>query len=331
MMLKELSLWSQKLNDGQALAQEFLKKYADRVPSQVKKLVFVGMGGSGIAGRIMKTLLDKKTGIETIAISSSVLPLYIDTQSLAIVVSYSGNTWETVSVLEHLVERGIPTIVLAHGGKALEIAQAKELPFAVLPESLTPRSALGNFLGFLPPLFEYFGILDGSSLVEGWKAAADKYIPLFIESSYFKDFLERENVYEFFHVWGVTGDSDGVAYRANTQFNENSKIDSVYSDYPELAHNLLVGVTGTSSNPFVVLFHTDYLSPSLESGIAGMCEILKENGVILYKPPILGDTFESQLFTMVLWADFASYYLGKERGVDIERVKVIEELKKRQK
>lgn len=330
-MLNELTLWPQKLTDGQTLAQDFFEQYAGMLPKSVKKIVFVGMGGSGIAGRIMKTFLDKQPDLETLTVSSPSLPAHVTSDCLAIVISYSGNTWETVSVLEQLVEKNIPTMVLAHGGKAIEIAESKNVPFAMLPSSLTPRSALGNFLGFLCKFFELKGVCDGAKLLAEWTSAAEKYIPLFTEAGYFKDFLQRENLAEYFHVWGVTEDTAGVAYRANTQFNENSKVDSVYSEYPELAHNLLVGVTGTSGNPFVVLFHTDFLSASLERGIAGMCDILKENGVILYKPPILGDTFSCQLFSMILWSDFASYYLGKARGIDIERVKVIEELKKRQK
>ncbi len=63
------------------------------------------MGGSGIAGRIIKTFLDKKSGIPSFVIESTSLPEFVDTDTLAIVVSYSGNTWETVDVLEELVQK----------------------------------------------------------------------------------------------------------------------------------------------------------------------------------------------------------------------------------
>jgi len=55
-----------------------------------------------------------------------------------------------------------------------------------------------------------------------------------------------------FHVWGVAGDSDSVAFRVQTQFNENSKVQAVTSQLPELCHNLLVGFTEEKQNVFVL-------------------------------------------------------------------------------
>ena len=58
-----------------------------------------------------------------------------------------------------------------------------------------------------------------------------------------------------------------------------------------------------------------------------ICEILSQRGVRLYKIPVLGDTFEHQLFDIIFWADFASYFLGLAKGVDVVSVEIIEQLK----
>jgi len=332
MMLQELNLWGEKVRDGVALAQDFYQDFGSRLAKHPKKILFVGMGGSGIAGRIMKVFFDNKTDMRTEVITTPVLPAYVSTDSLAFVISYSGNTWETISVLESLTQKHVPTVVLAHGGKAISIAQNNNMPYVILPESLTPRSSLGTFLGFLAQLSSQMGFIDGEKMVAELLKTIDIYVPLFTETGYFAQFIDMVNDYDLVHVWGISGDSSAVAYRAATQFNENAKLSAVYSEYPELAHNLLVGITGkTQQKPIVILFQTDFLPGNTLSALNGMCDILKKNKVILYKPPVLGDTFYSQLFSMILWGDFASYYLGKERGVDIEAVAVIEELKKKQK
>jgi glucose/mannose-6-phosphate isomerase len=331
-MLKELNLWSVKVRDGVSLAKDFYTDFGSRLPKHPKKVLFVGMGGSGIAGRIMKGFFDKKTDMRTEVITSSTLPAYVSTDSLAFVVSYSGNTWETVNVLESLIKKHIPTVVLAHGGKAIALAQSHNIPYVIFPESLTPRSALGTFLGFLAQIFNHMGFIDGDKMITELLKAIDTYVPLFSERGYFDQFLTMVKDYDTIHVWGVSDDTAAVAYRVATQCNENAKMQAVYSEYPELAHNLLAGITGKcAKNPMVMLFNSEFLPENVNTALDAICEILRKNKVILYKPPVLGDTFHSQLFSMILWGDFASYFLGKERGVTIEAVAVIEELKKLQK
>ncbi len=330
MMLKEFSLWGQKLKDGFSLAEDFFKNYGNLILKNPQKIAFVGMGGSGIAGRIVKTFLDRKEGVTSYVVDSCDLPAYIDANTLTFVISYSGNTWEVVDVLNQLNAKFCPVIVVAHGGKCIELAQSKNIPFSLLPKSVAPRSALGHTLGFLMGVFEKLNILQGRRKVDIFIKNSDIYLPKFAEVQFFKDFLTIAEGYEFFHIWGVSGDSAAFAYRAQTQFNENSKVHCVSSSFPELNHNLINGFSNCKEHPFVLFFYSQFLSFNLNLAVEATCDILKENKVALYKPPILGDTFEGQLFNMILWSDFASYYLGKARGFDVEAVKMIEDLKKKQ-
>lgn len=328
MMLKELALWPQKITAGLEGAQDFMTQYGTRIPKNIKKIAFVGMGGSGIAGRIIKTFLDKKTDIITQTIDTNELPANIGTDTLVCVTSYSGDTWETLDVLRELAHRFIPTIVLTHGGGAALLAETKNIPLWITPESVTPRSALGNFLGF------WFGVLDKLGIIEGEKIAhifrdhALTFIPQFEQGeSYFKDFLSTVQHADFFHLWGIRDVNDAMVYRAQTQFNENSKVQSVLAVFPELNHNLINGFEQYTTNPCILFYTTEFLTAHISKAVDATSEILKERGVLLYKPPVLGNTLEGQLFNTILWSDYASYYLGKIRGVDIEAVKVITKLK----
>lgn len=329
-MLEEVTLWSKKLKDGLDIVHNFHFQHSARLPKNIKKIVFVGMGGSGIAGRIVKTFLDKKCSIPSFVVETTELPKFVDTDTLAIVVSYSGNTWETVGVLEELVEKHVPVIALSHGGKVAEIAEEKNIPFILLPDSKTPRSALGTCLSIMLGLFDLMGIIEGKKIVEIFEKQLELYMPKFEEdTAYFNEFLDMVNDCEIFHIWGISGDSAAFAFRAQTQFNENSKVQAVTSYFPELNHNVLVGFTDCAKPPVVLFLGTEFISTTLCESVEAVSEILKEKGVLLYKPPILGDTWEGQLFHILLWADFASYYLGKARGVNIEAVDIVEELKKR--
>jgi len=62
-MLDEITLWPKKLKDGLDIAHNFHYEHKAQLPKNIKKILFVGMGASGISGRIIKTFLDKKSKI----------------------------------------------------------------------------------------------------------------------------------------------------------------------------------------------------------------------------------------------------------------------------
>lgn len=327
MMQKDLLMWPEKLKAGLELAEGFWGQFGARLAKPVKKIAFIGMGGSGIAGRIIKTFLDKQTAVSVFIIDTPEIPQVLDSETVAFVGSYSGNTWETLDALEALNKRFVPTVVLAHGGTALEIAELKNIPFVIIPDALSPRSSLGYTLGIMMGIFDKMGLIQGAQIVAGWIDHAHTYLPKYSQQHHFQQFLALAEQEEFFHLWGIAGDSAACLYRAQTQFNENAKVQAVYSSIPELCHNLLVGFSNCTRKPLVVMGSTAFLSTHLTLAVEAVSEILTQKGVHLYKIPVLGNTFEDQLFDIILWADFASYYLGLLKGVDVVSVKIIEQLK----
>ncbi|MCB9493096.1 MAG: SIS domain-containing protein [Epsilonproteobacteria bacterium] len=330
-MLQELTAWPDKLQAGQDLAYTFFRSYQKKMPKDVTKVVFVGMGGSGIVGRIAKTFLDRSTNIISTVLDGSKFPGWVDDQTFAIVMSYSGNTWETNQLFDQLLKRSVPCVVLAHGGVLEQKSAEYDIPFALLPASLTPRSALGNFLGFVMELFDLMGVLPGKAYLQAFKSHAAQLIPKFSKRHFFDDFLPIVEHYDIFQVWGVTGDSDVAAYRAQTQFNENAKVLALHASFPELAHNVLEGFSGLREKAFVIFAHTQFLPDNLSVAVKAVDKVLQQKGSVLYKVPILGDTFEKQFYNIILWSDFASIYLGQLKNLDVVSVPTIESFKKEQK
>jgi glucose/mannose-6-phosphate isomerase len=325
---QELSLWPKKLQDGIDIAKDFHRENSSKFSKKINKIAFIGMGGSGIAGRIVKTFLDKTSEIPSFIIESPEIPKFIDTETLAIVSSYSGNTWESVCSVNILTNRFIPTIILANSGEILEIADVRNIPSILVPKSTMPRLALGSFLGIILTLFDLLGIINGSEILQGLSKQVSVYLNKFeSDKSYFNDFLEKASDVDFLHIFGVSGDTAAFSYRAQTQFNENSKIDAVSSFFPEMNHNLLLGFSKSAPKQLAIPFTTEFLMPNMQLAVDSSLKIMENRGVNLYKPPILGDNWVEQLFHIILWSDFASYYLGKERNIDPEEVGIIDELK----
>ncbi|MCK4265447.1 SIS domain-containing protein [Candidatus Babeliales bacterium] len=330
-MIENIKAWPQKLKDGLDIAHNFHFEHSGALPTNINKIAFFGMGGSGIAGRMVKAFLEKESKIPFFIIDSPEVPAHIDGSTLAIVVSYSGNTWETVKAFNKLIDRHIPTVVISHNGEILRISEEKNILHMIVPESNTPRGALGYFLGMILGLLELMNLDSGKKILDDLIKHLDMYLPKLEDEGYYKEFIDLAKDKSFFHIWGVSGDSAEFAYRAQTQFNENSKTRAVFSSFPELNHNLLVGFTKLEDEckPFVIFFATSFVSPKVEVSIESLSEILKEQGASLYNPPILGDNWVEQLLHIVLWSDFASYYLGVARGQEVEPVFLIDRLKEK--
>jgi len=69
---------------------------------EISHVVFAGMGGSGAIGDIFSAILSK-TNIHVDVIKGYLLPNTVDSKSLVVTTSISGNTEETLSILVRLL------------------------------------------------------------------------------------------------------------------------------------------------------------------------------------------------------------------------------------
>lgn len=327
-MLDEICAWFDKLKAGRQVGLQACERYAKQFARPYKKLAILGMGGSGVSGHIVATFLHRSTSMQVTVVDTMLVPGHIDRDTFVIALSYSGNTWETLAALETCLQRGCSVLAVSHGGMLQWIAQRHNLMYAQLPASLTPRSALGLFLGFLLTVFDQgCHILKTTALLDQWERIATQRAISLQNQSEYTDFLDRASAHEHFHVWGFTGDSAAAVYRMQTQFNENSKVRVTASSMPELCHNLIVGFTQPTKTPLVVMAATDFLPDKLKIVATFVEKLLAEKGTCLYKVPVLGNTFEEQFLSLMLWADAASYHLGVVRNVDVTPVTLIDGLK----
>ena len=78
--------------------ESYNKKNEKIVLNGISHIVFAGMGGSGAIGDIFEAILSK-TNIHVTLVKGYHLPNTVDSKTLVIATSISGNTVETLSVL----------------------------------------------------------------------------------------------------------------------------------------------------------------------------------------------------------------------------------------
>lgn len=316
-MNQTLPAWSNALPHGFAAAgclSLSLKSYA--------RIVCVGMGGSGVAGQLLRAISAHYGWLPIETVDGPVVPSWYGDDSLFIVCSYSGNTWEVLAAYSQLVVARYDVVVISSGGALAAQALQDHVPMVVMPPNGVPRDMLPYFMGAL------FGVLHHlsydvvpliSGLIEHWHAHGG--------SMQDRQAIEHLGAASGCHVWGVRSDTDALAYRVQTQLNENGKIAATTAIIPELHHNLLVGFTPNHAHLPILLLMTDMVDARLRIAVNSLEEVMAARGIALYKPRLLGDNWLHQVASGLWWADSVSHHIGAARGQKRAATVMIDQLK----
>ena len=111
----------------------------------IKEIIFVGMGGSGTMGDIFSSILSK-TKIHVSVVKGYHIPNTINSESLVILTSISGNTDETLSILDATKELGCKILAFSSGGKLEEYCKKYNLQHRKISHIHSSRASLPLYL-----------------------------------------------------------------------------------------------------------------------------------------------------------------------------------------
>ncbi len=305
-MRKVILNFPNQLKEGSLLAEKV------KLKGKFNKIVICGMGGSSLAGDILK---DWKKEIPVQINRDYDPPENLDKKSLIVCISYSGNTEETISCFEKV--KNLNVVSITSGGKLEKLSKENNIPFVKIPSGIQPRSATGYIFSSLVKVLENSKVIKEIEEIsyqekekEG-KEIAEKIgnkIPLIYSSNRFKSIAK---------IWKI-------------KFNENSKIPSFYNYFPELNHNEMVGFTDTEKSN---IFHTIIIRDEKDSEkvlkrMNLFSQILKKKNLEVSFVNIEKGNFLSKIFSSLTLGDWASYYLALKNNQDPTPVEIIENFKK---
>ena len=206
-------------------------------------VLVAGMGGSAIGGDLLRALARAAAPVPVVVQRSYRLPAWVGAETAVVVSSYSGNTEETLSVMEAAEARGARLVVLTAGGVLRARAEALGLPHVVLPGGMMPRAALGYSLTALLTVAERMGVLrlpdaawhETQAMLDA--LAAELADVGGNEALRLADALA--GLLPF--VYTPEGLLEPVGHRWRTQINENAKTLAAGNVFPELTHNEIMG------------------------------------------------------------------------------------------
>lgn len=289
----------------------------------IDEIVFAGMGGSAIAGIIIKDYFAAlKSKIKITVANSYHIPEKVSKNALVICISYSGNTEETLSMFKDARRNNFKVMSITSGGKLEEITNNYRMPLIKLPKRLHPRHA------FPYMFFSAIKVLEKLNKLDPHDEIVKSLAKIIATKNFEKIGIDlAEKLYKKKIFVYSTKELQGIAYRWKTQFNENSKVACATHLFPELCHNELCQFMQDMKDSHVIILRTDTIERRMQKRIDITKKLISKNCEVT-ELDIKGSNLLTKFYTTVLIGDLASYYLALRYRRDPSDDSIIGQLKK---
>src|SRR3954468_20628859 len=125
----------------------------------VTSVVFCGMGGSAVAGDVLRQTFRDRLSVPVDVNRTPLLPEYAGPHTLVIASSFSGETSETLSAVEEAIRRGCRMLAITSGGPVRVTCSEPRIGKASVPTGCQPRAALGHLTCAMLGALEAAGLL----------------------------------------------------------------------------------------------------------------------------------------------------------------------------
>jgi len=324
-----ISKFPEMMVDASKISSDVLFDFLDKP----KNIVFCGMGGSAISADIASVILSKFGDIPSSVVRGYNLPHFVNTDSLVIILSYSGNTEETLSCYYQALNRTKNIVVISSGGKVLDLAIANKNVLFKIPKGLPPRASMPYLL--IPIIFVINKFFIEAKLLDQVNEAYKTLVELKEKIGVnipLKDNLAKQIsskiADKIIYIFGSEGGSDVAAYRFKCQLSENSKKNSFNNSFPELNHNEIVNLSFyNQQNITAILLRDSNESKQMQNRIEATKKILSKSKIEIAEIYSAGQSLLSKILSLCYFGDYVSLYLSILSGIDPMPVKPIDELK----
>ena len=298
------------------------------------RILIVGMGGSGVAGDVLKLILNKHTNIDVeVRKTYNLTKNHSSTRPFCLFISYSGNTEETVSAAQDAINENLEWSVISSGGELLELATKYNKNFVKVPTGLQPRAAFGLMtkavINFLP-----------NSIKSNFLNACDdagNYLNNLIEDVSNEVFDISKNIANQIGtktavIYAGSELTYLVAQRWKTQINENSKSKAYVGFMPEIHHNEILSWEADqegSKNNFILILLRGNDHKKIDNRFEITKELIGSKVDILDVRNISSENLIKDLLHLVLIGDLVSLELANQLKIDPFNIDAIENLKKK--
>ena len=281
----------------------------------IDHIVFAGMGGSGTIGDLFASILSK-TNIHVSLVKGYLLPKTVDKNTLIVTTSVSGNTIETLTVLDSAKKLDCNIIAFSSGGKMEKYCIKNKINFQKIDLIHSPRSS------FLKFSFSILNILNSILPME-----KNHVVETINELTKLRNNINSKNLSDSNPALGLANFISGIpliyypyglqssAIRFKSSMQENAKTHAIIEDVVEASHNGIVAWEKPSIiQPILLRGYDDYIKTSERFEI--IKELFDKNSIKYKEIRSVDGNILTKTMTLIYLSDYASIYRAILSGVD---------------
>ena len=284
------------------------------------------MGGSGAIGDIFSSILSK-TNIHVDVVKGYLLPKTVNSKSIVVITSVSGNTEETISVLKSAISLRCNIIAFSGGGEIKKICKNEDIEYREIPMIHSPRSSFTKFL------FSMLQVLQPIiPISEEDVNGAIKQLEYIKERIFSKNLNDQNpalilanwitDMPIIYYPWGL----QAAAIRFKNSLQENAKIHAIAEDIIEACHNGIVAWEKDSSKKSIFIQgENDYIKTKERWKI--LKEFFDEKEIQYKEIHSVEGSILSKLINLIYVLDYSTIYKAIIDGINPTTVNSIELIK----
>ena len=308
--------------------ESFVKQIKKFDVQDIDHIVFAGMGGSGSIGDVIGAILSKED-VHVSNVKGYVLPKTVDSKTLIVTTSVSGNTRETMTVLEKAKNSPAKIAAFSSGGMIKEYCQRNNIFHQEISMIHSPRASFTNFLyGIINTLetilpIKRSDVLESISILDITKKNISS--ENLTESN---DSLKLAQFVKEIPCLYYPAGLQSAAIRFKNSLQENAKMHVIAEDVIESCHNGIVAWKKNSDvYPILIKGQDDYIKTKERWSI--LEEFFDKKGIKYFSINSVNGNILSKIMNLVYIFDYATVYFSILNSIDPSPVDAIDYIKSR--
>ena len=294
----------------------------------IDHIVFSGMGGSGSIGDVISAILSKED-IHVSNVKGYHLPKTVDSNSLVVATSISGNTKETLSVLEKAQKTDARITAFSSGGMMQKFCESNNLFFKEISMIHSPRVSFMKFLFSILNIFKEIIPIKENDIKEAISS-----LETTRNNIYSNNLTEKNTSLKLakwikeiplvYYPWGL----QASAIRFKNSLQENSKTHTITEDVIESCHNGVVAWEKNSNvQPVLIRGYDDHIKTIERWDI--LKEFFRGNTIEFFEIKSVNGNILSKLVNLIYLLDYSTIYHAVLNNIDPSPVNAINFVKAR--
>lgn len=294
----------------------------------INHIIFAGMGGSGAIGDIFASVLSKSS-IHVNIVKGYHLPKTVNVNTLVVIISVSGNTTETLSILQSAQKLNCKIIAFSSGGQILDYCIKNKIQHRLITKHHSPRASFTSYLYTMLKVLHTTLKIKQEDILES--IAELEKINKQICSLNLTDTNVSLNLAKWisdipmvYYPFGL----QSASIRFKNSLQENSKMHVLSEDIMEACHNGIVAWEKKSNvQPILIQGQDDYIKTKEIWNVVK--EFFQQNNIEYWEIISIKGSILSKIINLIYLLDYTTIYKAILDKIDPSPVKSIDFIKKR--